>query len=158
MKVTKAVKFLKLNRNVANDMLGLSVKPEQQHLISSNPEWIIDALMNDDSISYGVYFEGEPIGLVSMIDPRAADPEDNFQEDCLYVWRLMVDKNSQGKGLSIKILEFIKNYAQLVGLRGISLTTMDKEAKNALNLYLNFGFFPTGRRLDKEIELLYELL
>ena len=67
----------------------------------------------------------------------------------------MVDYNFQGLGLGKQAINFSKQYASLVGLQGVSLTTMDKEDGNALSIYQKLGFAPTGRRLDDEIELIF---
>ncbi|BCV56572.1 hypothetical protein TUM17384_05170 [Shewanella algae] len=73
------------------------------------------------------------------------------------MWRVMIDHRFQGKGLGSHAINFSKRYASIVGLKGVSLTTMDKEEGNALYIYQKLGFTPTGRRLDDEIELIFSL-
>lgn len=67
----------------------------------------------------------------------------------------MIDHRFQGKGLGNQAINFSKRYASIIGLQGVSLTTMDKEEGNALHIYQKLGFIPTGRRLDDEIELIF---
>ncbi|OZS41909.1 spermidine acetyltransferase [Photobacterium sanguinicancri] len=151
-----SINFLKINGHIAEEVIKLAVGTNQDHLIATNAEWLTQANFNNDSIDFAIYHSGQPAGLISLIDPRIrAIPDDHFQPDHLYVWRLMIDHAFQGKGIGNKAVNFAKNYAQLVGLSGVSLTTMDNEQGNAKPLYLANGFTPTGRRLDDEIELIF---
>ncbi|ELA8470523.1 GNAT family N-acetyltransferase [Vibrio alginolyticus] len=150
------VSFLKVNGNIINDIIDLSVGESQKHLIANNAEWLAEASFNDDSVSYGIYLDHKPAGLISLIDPRLLDKfDDHFQKEHLYVWRVMIDQRFQGKGLGNQAINFSKRYASIIGLQGVSLTTMDREEGNALSVYQKLGFTPTGRRLDDEIELIY---
>lgn len=150
------ISFLKINDNILDDILELTVGESQSHLISNNAKWLAEASHNSDSISYGIYFDNQPAGLISIIDPRILEAEDEyFQKDHLYKWRVMIDHRFQGNGLGEQAIHFGKQYAALVGLNGVSLTTMDLEKGNALPFYQKLGFKPTGRRLDDEIELIF---
>ncbi|AGQ94019.1 GNAT family N-acetyltransferase [Vibrio parahaemolyticus] len=150
------VGFLKINGNTIDDIIDLSVEESQKHLIANNAEWLAEASFNDDSVSYGIYLDDKPAGLISLIDPRLLDKfDEHFQKDHLYVWRVMIDHRFQGKGLGNQAINFSKRYASIIGLQGVSLTTMDKEEGNALHIYQKLGFIPTGRRLDDEIELIF---
>ncbi|MCF7513806.1 GNAT family N-acetyltransferase [Pseudoalteromonas sp. L23] len=150
------LQFLKVNSDVAGDMLKLKVRDSQQHLIASNAEWIIEDSFNEDSVCFGMYDDDLPVGMIALIDPRlVGDDNGHFQAQHLYIWRLMIDEASQSKGYGKAAMCFAKQYAELIGLVGLSLTTMDTEAENALNFYQALGFIPTGRRLDGEIELIY---
>ncbi|USD34477.1 MULTISPECIES: GNAT family N-acetyltransferase [Vibrio] len=148
--------FLKVNGNIIDDIIDLTVEESQKHLIASNAEWLAQASFNDSSISYAIYLDQKPAGLISLIDPRLLDKfDDHFQKEHLYVWRVMIDHRFQGKGLGNQAINFSKRYASMIGLQGVSLTTMDKEEGNALSVYQKLGFTPTGRRLDDEIELIF---
>jgi len=149
--------FLLLCGETVGALAALGVREDERELIAPNPEWIADAAFVDDAVSYGVFSAGEAVGLLSLIDPRLIadedDGRDRFQSDCLYLWRLMVDRRHRGRGYGRAAIEFAARYAALTGLAGVSLTTMDRIPGNALALYRALGFEPTGRRLDDEIEL-----
>lgn len=153
------VELVLISRATQDAFLGLRVGTTQGHLIAPNPEWLAEAAFVDESLSFGIVDGTQPVGLISVIDPRACDPPENdndshFHPDCLYVWRVMIDHRHQGRGLARAALEASGMMARAMGLRGITLTTMDREAGNALGLYTALGFRPTGRRLDDEIELM----
>lgn len=141
-----------------HDMLSLSVNERQSHLISNNTRWISQAIFNENSITFGIYSDNKPAGLISIIDPRLVDEDDvHFTPNYLYVWRLMIDNNFQRQGIGEKAVSFAKDYSRIIGLNGITLTTMDTMIGNALPLYKKCGFLPTGRRLNEEIELIFKL-
>jgi len=151
-----ALAFIKVNRLSINELTNLQVKPSQQHLISDNKDWLEEVLARDESLSFGIYHNQAAAGLITLLDPRTTNEDkDHFQPDCLYVWRLMIDQHHQGKQLGESAIAFCQQFATLMGLQGVTLTTMDTEKGNALSFYLSLGFEPTGRRLDGEIELMW---
>ena len=156
--LTKQLQFLMLAPETLDSLLSLKIPDDEAHLISSNAEWIADAAFMSESITYGIFLGKEPVGLISLIDPRLLDKDDenaHFQGDCLYVWRLMIDQHHRRQGYGRSAIMFAQSYAQLIGQKGVSLTTMDKAPLNALPLYQSMGFEPTGRRLDDEVELVW---
>lgn len=155
----QSMQFIPLNRSNVDELSELAVRESEQHLICSNPEWLAQAAFVAESLTFGIFKEGRPVGVISFIDPRLVDEDDedhdHYQENCLYVWRVMVDKGSRGANVGVQAIEFALGYARLVGLQGVSLTTMDREAGNALPFYERLGFSATGRRLDDEAELVF---
>lgn len=154
---TAKLNFLLVTQGQLDALMTLSVAQDENHLIAPVPDWLAEAAYMQEAISYGIYAAQEPIGLMSLIDPRLIDEDadsSHFQSDCLYVWRIMIDHRQRDQGYGTAAMQFIMNYAQCIGLAGVSLTTMDQERGNALPLYQSLGFAPTGRRLCGEIELI----
>lgn len=140
------------------DFADLRVKDDQEHLIATNEYWLDQSARVDVSETFGLVKDGENVGLFSLIDPRHVPDEDedrdHLQTDCGYLWRIMLDGKAQGQGLGPQALTLIEDYVRGAGLRGLSMTTMDTKAGNALPFYLSQGYTPTGRRLEDEIELI----
>lgn len=150
--------FIKANPSSVDELMSLRVKDSQQHLITNNEKWLVQTLIHSESLTFGIYHQQTAVGLVTLLDPRTTQQDtDHFQPNCLYVWRLMIDQHHQGGNFGIQALNFCKEMAQLLGLNGVTLTTMDTEKGNALEFYLSHGFQPTGRRLDGEIELQWDI-
>jgi len=150
------LQFVIVTRENVDELSNLKVRDEEDHLIAPNPEWLAEAAYACEAITYGMYFGDQPVGLLSMIDPRLIDDDEgdeHFQPRCLYVWRFMVGQYHRGRGYGTAGIDFALRYAQLVGLEGVSLTTMDRERGNALAFYQSLGFAATGRRLNNEVEL-----
>ncbi|SIS66086.1 GNAT family N-acetyltransferase [Neptunomonas antarctica] len=158
---TQHLQFLMLSPEILDSLLSLKIPDNEAHLISPNAEWIAEAAFMSKSITYGLFWRKQPVGLISLIDPRLLDQDDDndhFQGDFLYVWRLMIDQHHRRQGYGRSAIRFAQSYAQLIGQKGVSLTTMDRASLNALPLYQSMGFEPTGRRLDDEIELIWQPL
>ncbi|MBN3562704.1 GNAT family N-acetyltransferase [Aliamphritea spongicola] len=149
------VSFIKVNSGNVCELSSLKVSPHQCHLIDSNAFWLAEVLVDGDSLSFGIYENNRPVGLITVIDPRTLEADDHFQPDCLYVYRLMIDQHHQGRQLGTSAVRFSQQLATVLGLRGVSLTTMAAESGNALNFYLSLNFKPTGRELEDETELLW---
>lgn len=148
--------FIKVNSHNVCELSTLKVNWQQQHLIDPNAFWLAEVLADSDSLSFGIYELNVPVGLITVFDPRTLDEEDDhFQPDCLYLYRLMIDSAHQGRQLGTCAVKFSQQLATILGLRGVSLTTMASEEGNALNFYLSLNFSPTGRQLEGETELLW---
>lgn len=150
--------FLRLCRANIDDVQALKIHDEERRLIAPVPEWIAQAAFVEEAVSFGLFAGEHAVGLMTLIDPRLFEDEKDrepFQIDCLYVWRVMVDRKQRGRGFGTQAIQFARSYARLVGLKGVSLTTRDDEPGNALPLYKKLGFSPTGRRLEGEIELVW---
>ncbi|MGJ8616882.1 MAG: GNAT family N-acetyltransferase [Sulfitobacter sp.] len=136
----------------------LRVNDAQQHLIATNEYWLDQAARVEVSKTFGLVKDGISVGLFSLIDPRLVPADDadlrNAQPGCGYLWRFMVDSKAQGAGVGRQALALIEDYVRDIGLKGLSMTTMDTEKGNALPFYLAQGYVATGRRLGGEIELI----
>ena len=150
--------FSQISRENVVELMRLSVRDDEKHLISPNPEWLAQAPHVAESQTYGIYHGGTAVGLISIIDPLLASAEDqrtHYQPNCLYVWRLMIDHAHRRQGHGRAAIEFALEQARNRGMNGVSLTTKDKETGNALPFYESLDFTATGRRLHDEIELIY---
>ncbi|MEM1037288.1 MAG: GNAT family N-acetyltransferase [Pseudomonadota bacterium] len=143
----------KVNRRA---LAALTLKPTETDLIASNPIWIAEAALEAEAVTFGLFKRETPVGMMSLIDPRARakDEKDFCISDCLYVWRIMIDADHRGMGIGRDALDFAAEYAALLGLSGLSLTTADQKPGNALGFYKKIGFIPTERRIKGEIELI----
>ncbi len=155
------ISYIKVNSGNVYALSKLRVSKSQWDLIEPNPYWLAEVLTDSEYLSFGIYTDKTPAGLITVIDPRTIEEEggnddDQLQPDCLYLYRLMIDERHQGKKLGLSAIKFSQQLASILGLQGVSLTTMDQAPGNALNLYLASGFMPTGRRINNETELVWE--
>ncbi len=80
----------------------------------------------ENSLCWGVYFEGKQIGFARMITDQAT---------FAYLADVYILENHRGKGLSKQLLKEILSHPKLHGLRRMMLATRD-----AHGLYAQFGF------------------
>lgn len=135
----------------------LAVAPMQADLIAPNEPWLDLALSVPEAMSIGLLENDQPIGLYTLTDTRRIPPlvlSHHFQKGCSYLWHFMVDKAAQGRGLGRAALTQIEMHARHCAAHGLSLTTGDQKAGNALRFYSAQGYVPTGRRIEGEIELI----
>ena len=135
----------------------LAVSPEQVDLIAPNEPWLDLALTVPEALSIGLLEDDQPIGLYTLTDTSNIPPSvlsHHFQKGCAYLWHFMLDKAAQGRGLGRIALAQVESHARRCAAIGLSLTTGDQKAGNALPFYSAQGYVPTGRRIEGEIELI----
>ena len=149
------IKLITIDRDNVDELIDLKVAHEQMEAIAPNGEWIAEACYMPECTTFGIAWEDRPIGLLTLVDPRLAPPEDaeNFQPGYGFLWRIMIDHRFQGRGHGTDALTMTMERVEADGFNGLSLATADLEGGNALPFYRKLGFEPTGRRLDGEIEL-----
>ncbi|MGI9244637.1 MAG: GNAT family N-acetyltransferase, partial [Verrucomicrobiales bacterium] len=127
--------FTLVDRENVVELMYLSVRDDEKHLISPTARWLAQAPHVEESQTYGIFYEGTAVGLISIIDPLLASAEDqqtHYQSNCLYIWRLMIDRAYRGQGHGRAAIRFALQLARDRGNEGISLTTMDQRSGNAL--------------------------
>jgi len=78
-----------------------------------------------------------------------ARPSDVHPEP--YLWRLLVDRRHQRRGVGRRILDLVVDECRALGAE--SLVTSWREGKGTpAPFYEHYGFRTTGRRLDGETE------
>ena len=82
---------------------------------------------------------------------RYDDPDDRY-----WLWRFMIDEDSQGKGYGTAALRVIIQYFKDHGANNIRLSTKETNS-NALSLYRKAGFCDTGEMNENEIVLQLDL-
>ena len=98
-------------------------------------------------------YAGEKIVGFCML---ALDPEDENPIDRYCLWRLMIDKNEQGKGYGQAALHEIIKYFKENGVDTIYLSTAP-ENEVGLHVYHKAGFRETGEIEDGEAILVLKL-
>ncbi|MGI1677268.1 MAG: GNAT family N-acetyltransferase [Cellvibrionaceae bacterium] len=92
----------------------------------------------DNSLCFAVFCGDDQVGFARMVTDQAT---------FAYLCDVFILEEHRGKGLSKKLMIYIKNYSELQGLRRIMLVTRD-----AHELYKPFGFTePNAPNLWMEI-------
>ncbi|MGL4990572.1 MAG: GNAT family N-acetyltransferase [Sarcina sp.] len=131
-----------------NDCLALEVNDNQKEYIVSNEFSLTEALEHPYiARPFLIYNDSTAIGFTMLAFDDSLKLNDRF-----WIWRFMIDKKFQSKGLGKIALKkiiayFIKNQATV-----ITLSTKENNIQ-ALKLYESLGFFKTGELNDEEIIL-----
>ncbi|MBP5745546.1 MAG: GNAT family N-acetyltransferase [Lachnospiraceae bacterium] len=144
-------------KELTNDNLKqcfeLKVDKDQMKYIASNEDSYKDAKENADvARPFAIYHEGKMVGFAMFaFDELYEDPLDRY-----WLWRFMIDRDHQGKGIGSEALKTIIGYFKDNGANNIRLSTKEDNTK-ALNLYRKAGFYDTGEMNDEEIVLQLDL-
>ena len=143
----------------ADEIAALAVNDEQKGFVADNAQSLAEAAVANNSgghaFPFGVYAGGEAVGFVMVgfgTDDEWADPPE-IAKDSYNIWRLMIDKNHQGKGFGkgalALALEFIKTFP--CGEADVCWVSYVPENEAAKRLYGSFGFAETGETIDGEV-------
>lgn len=159
--------FKKIEDTNFEECMNLSVMEEQKSFVADNRLSMAQAylaLSNDYCMPmpYAIYDEERMIGFIMMAyhkKPERKDEEELFDEPIYEIWRLMIDKNEQGKGYGRKAMEkaieYIRTYP--CGVAKKIVLSYEPENIGAKYLYESCGFVNTGDVFDGEIISVFEL-
>ena len=144
------VRLHKINEQNFNECVGLKVKDSQKGFVADNVYSLAQAWLHCDiARPFAIYDDDAMVGFI-MFD------YDENDDEC-GVWRFMIDEKYQGEGRGkaamAAALEYIKQNPSFCTAR------LSYEPANAVaeKLYLSFGFIPTGKVIDGEIEMVLKL-
>jgi len=125
-------------------ILALELAPEQQGFVASNAESLAEARQDDEAIARAVVAAGRVVGFLMY-----SAPED---DDEAIVYRFMIDRREQGKGLGrAAMARALEEIARLGHVRRVSIC-YEPENEAARRLYAGFGFVEQG--LDEDDEMI----
>ena len=130
----------KVNASNVWKLLELQVLPEQEDIVATNTESIVEAYKTlaagGPELPFGVYADEPPVAAGNY---------------CL--WRFMIDRNFQGRGYGKAALEAALRY--LAGLpcgpAEYIWLSYEPENQRARAMYRSMGFVENGQRCDDEI-------
>lgn len=125
---------------------ALRVRKHQRRFVASVATSLEDAAdeRQENPWYRAVYSGDEPVGFVMLSLP---DTSGRY-----YLWRLLIDKHHQGRGIGREVLEQIADVVWAAG--GAELFTSYEPGRGGPGaFYRKFGFEPTGEIDDDEIVL-----
>ena len=153
------IRLEKVNAKNVWDLLKLTVLDEQKSFVARNDISIIEAYTtitaNGHAFPFGIYDDETPVGFLMIgfgVDDYWDDAPDIAREN-YFLWRLMIDKDHQGRGYgkeAVKLaLEYIKSFP--CGQAKLCWTSYEPENETARHLYHSFGFLETGGMDGEEL-------
>ena len=129
----------------------LEVSAHQKQFIASNKKSLETAASEeykDIARPFVIYADEKLIGFTMFaFELTSSDPNDRY-----WLWRFMIDQNSQGNGYGSAALEKIIDYFKHHGADHILLSTKETNT-SALSLYHKYQFAETGEMNQGEIVL-----
>ena len=136
------IDFREITADDVNDLIDLSVRDDQGHLVAPNAVTIAQAHYRPHAWVRGLWSGDHAVGLMAIID--LSEPDDDDPENAAYLWRLMIDADHQGKGYGRQAIDHAFEQARRWRRDTLCLHVAEGEG-NALSLYRQFGLEPTGR-------------
>lgn len=143
------VDLRKITAGNFDECIKLEPAEEQKNYVARNIYSLAEAyvaLTNGDCIPmpYAIYVNDIMVGFI-MLSYNDADENDD-DENAYQVWRLMIDKQYQGKGYGkeamVRALELIKTFPY--GEASVVFLSYTPENLVAKQFYTSFGFIETG--------------
>lgn len=141
------IELIEINKENLDAVLRLDIKKEQAGFVASNAKSIAQSKYHPGFVPLAIYDDEIPVGFVMY----GLDDADNT----MWIIRMMIDKNYQGKGMG---KEALKKTLQCITSRNNCteiFLSFEPENHIARKLYESFGFEDTGR--VEEGEIVYKL-
>ena len=160
------IRLEKITHKNVWDIVDLNTFESQYPFVADNDESLMEAYIavtSEDAYAYpfGIYDGETPVGFL-MIGYNEAAIEKNAPEilkNNYSLWRLMIDKNYQGKGFgreAVRLaLEFIRTFPH--GKAEYCALSYEPENTIARKLYASFGFVENGEMDGDEVVAVLKL-
>ena len=142
-------------REISAETVGAIVKLEvaedQKNFVASNAVSLAQALFSPEAWYRAIYCGDEPVGFVMLYDEalRPAPPAHPKVE----VWRLMVDRRFQGRGIGKAALLQVIEHVRAKGLYSKLELSYVPGPGCPEPFYRQLGFQPNGKVEDGEVVL-----
>ena len=138
------------NKNVWK-LLKLKVSSEQENFVASNTESIVEAYTTITAggvaLPFGIYDDDVPVGFLMLgYDDLPEEYNPPISKGNYTIWRLMIDKDFQGKGYGKQAIKLALDYIRTFpcGKAEYCWLSYEPENKVAEKLYMQMGFIPNG--------------
>ncbi|MEK5333606.1 GNAT family N-acetyltransferase [Lysinibacillus sp. FSL W8-0992] len=145
--IKENVKIVELNAENWYDCCELEIATEQKKYIESNAISIAQSKFEPTLKPYAIYLNEKVVGFLMY---NAVQEE----LDGYWVYRIMVDKKFQGKGIGKAATKLmISEMAKLPNSKKV-IVGYHPENLGAHNLYASLGFIDEGHRFGKEMAVI----
>jgi diamine N-acetyltransferase len=138
------VHLKEINQDNWQQAIGLDVTPDQKHFVAPNLYSIAEAIFNPTFVPLAIYDETETMVGFLM---HGTNPDN----DELWIIRLMVDQQYQGRGYGRAAMEEIIRQLRDRSDRQEIFTSYEPDNHVAAKLYRSLGFEDTGRVENGEL-------
>lgn len=123
-------------------ILDLEVTDQQKEYVATNATSIAEAHFSEFAWFRAIYADDEPVGFVLLyIDEEEAEFD---------LWRMMIDKNHQGKGYGgLALQQVISHVAKYPGAEELTLSYLPGEG-NPAPFFEKYGFEDCDEWVDDE--------
>lgn len=139
---TTIISLKEISAETVWPIMKLSVAESQKSFVAPNANSIAEAYFSKEAWFRAIYANDEPVGFVMLY------ADENKPE--YFLWRLMVDKDHQGKGYGSKAMELVIEHVKTLPGAVELLTSYVPGDGNPSPFYSKLGFVETGKIEDGE--------
>ncbi|NDI35057.1 GNAT family N-acetyltransferase [Chengkuizengella sediminis] len=144
------VTIIELNADNWYECCTLEVSEDQTKFIESNAVSIAQSKFEPTLKPYVIQMEGKTVGFLMFNSVKE-------ELDGYWVYRIMVDKNFQGKGIGKKATKLMIDEISKLPNANKIIVGYHPENLGAHQLYASLGFVDKGDRFGKEMAVVKEL-
>jgi len=149
----------------------LEVLPDQENFVASNAISLAEAYDTNKAFAekgegsvampYAIYENGKMVGFImyGYFPPEDDEESYNKEEHHYYVWRLLIDKNHQGRGIGREtvrqVMEEIKS--KPCGEANYCYVSYEPTNIASKTTFASYGYEEDGRVIDGEVVAVYKL-
>ena len=145
--ITLNVTLMRIARENFDDVIDLELEPSQERNLPSNLYSIAEALLSDTFHPRAICLDGTVVGFVMYQFGEVGDAD----EDECTIWRLMVDRSHQNKGIGKAAMGLVLDEIRSHNRCKLVDIYYDAENTAAKKLYAQYGFKDVGHRDDGDI-------
>ena len=148
------IKLQTITEENFDDVIGLSVKSNQEHFMKSNVYSLAQCYLYreaNDVFPFAILKDELVVGFVLLY----SDEEDT--EPSMTIWRMMIGKDYQQRGYGKKAMHEIIQWVQSFQKYNLLYITHHPENLGAHKLYESLGFKEIGMNDHHEILMQFEL-
>lgn len=131
----------KITRENYEEVCDLEVTEEQQEYVAENMWSLVEAQFNPGYETRAICIDGQPVGFLMWV------PEDEGKQA---IWRFMVDRRYQNRGVGRRALEIALDEIKSTNSTQAILIGYNVKNDVARKFYASFGFVEKG--LDKDCD------
>lgn len=134
-------------------LFDLKVRPDQSKFVAPNEITLAEAPFEKGAFVFVILSDDVRVGLIALIDMTQQDdaaPED--EPESMFIWRLMIGADYQGKGFGTSAIELACDWARAQGRPRISIEVVSTNDA-AITLYEKLGFARTGVMFGDEAQM-----
>jgi len=153
------------------ECVALQILPEQYNFVASNAVSLAEAYDTNKAyeekgegsiaVPYAVYENSKMVGFIMYGYFPPEDEEDAYSKDehVYYVWRLLIDKNHQRKGIGREVVKQVMAEIKSKPYGEANYCYVSYEPTNigSKTTFASYGFEEDGRVIDGEVVARYKL-
>ena len=149
--------FKEVNEENFDTVIGLTdtLDEVQKQCVAPNVYSIAEATLYPDNVYYrAIYYDNKPVGFFMVFIPDEKSKAKGDKD--FFLWRLMLVKAYQHKGLGKKAMDKIVALAKTKGYRKV-LLSCDPIEGGPLPFYAAYGFYKNGKMYGDEVGMTYRI-